>query len=135
MIVILAGHGKIGTAMLESTQMVIGKCSNFFSVEFHKGEGPEDIIEKYNKILAGKENEEVLIVTDLFGGSPYNAAAVLAMKNDKVEVLTGLSLPLCAELAVMDTVSVKEASAYMKEAGKEFVKSFRDQTLEDEEEL
>lgn len=74
-------------------------------------------------------------MTDLFGGSPYNAAAVLAMKNDKAEVLTGLSLPLCAELATMEAVSAKEASSYMKEAGKEFVKSFRDQTLEDEEEL
>ena len=135
MIVILAGHGRIGTAVLESTQMVIGECSDFFSVEFQKGEGPEDIIKKYNEILTGRENEEVLIVTDLFGGSPYNAAAVLAMNNEKVEVLTGLSLPLCAELAVMDAASVKEASEYLKEAGKEFVKSFRDQILEDEEEL
>ena len=33
MIVILAGHGKIGTAMLESTQMVIGECSNFVVVK------------------------------------------------------------------------------------------------------
>ena len=135
MIVILAGHGRIGTAVLESTQMVIGECSDFFSVEFQKGEGPEDIIKKYNEILTGRENEEVLIVTDLFGGSPYNAAAVLAINNEKVEVLTGLSLPLCAELAVMDAASVKEASEYLKEAGKEFVKSFRDQTIEDEEEL
>ena len=135
MIVILAGHGRIGTAVLESTQMVIGECSDFFSVEFQKGEGPEDIIKKYNEILTGRENEEVLIVTDLFGGSPYNAAAVLAMNNEKVEVLTGLSLPLCAELAVMEAACAKEASAYMKEAGKEFVKSFRDQILEDEEEL
>lgn len=134
MIVILAGHGRIGTAMLESTQMVIGECNNFFSVEFHKGEGPEDIIKKYNEILEGKE-DDVLIVTDLFGGSPYNAAAVVAMKNEKAEVLTGLSLPLCAELATMDAKCAKEASDYLKEAGKDFVKSFRDQIIEDEEEL
>ena len=133
--VILVGHGKIGTAMHESTQMVIGECKNFYSVEFHKGESPEDILNKYNKIIGNDLHEEALIVTDLFGGSPYNAAAILAMKNKNVEVLTGLSLPLCAELATMDTISAKESASYLKNLSKDFVVSFRDLIVEDEEEL
>lgn len=133
--VILAGHGKIGTSMLESTEMVIGECNNFYSVEFHKGESPEDIIGRYQKIIGENINEDILILTDLFGGSPYNAAAVLAMKNEKVEVLTGLSLPLCAELATMDAVCAKESVKYLKDSSKDFVVSFRDQILDEEEEL
>ncbi|MBP9479237.1 MAG: PTS sugar transporter subunit IIA [Sebaldella sp.] len=133
--IILAGHGKIGTSMLESTEMVIGECNNFYSVEFHKGESPEDILDKYRKIIGENINEDILILTDLFGGSPYNAAAMLAMTNEKVEVLTGLSLPLCAELATMEAICAKESVEYLKNSSKDFVVSFRDQIIDDEEEL
>lgn len=126
--IILAGHGKIATEMNRSVKMIFGELSNFFEVEFYEGESMYDIVEKYKLILENEsKGSETLIITDLFGGSPYNAAAALAMTNEKVEVLTGLSMPLCLEVASKNHVyTVKQIVDEIKEIQSDFVKSFRD---------
>lgn len=94
---IFCAHGKLACAMLESVQMVYGEA-NVEAVAFVPGENASDIINKLEKLVSTHTNDEWLIAVDLQCGSPWNAAATLAMRNPEIRVISGLSLPLALEL-------------------------------------
>lgn len=94
---ILCAHGKLACAMLESVQMVYGDA-RVEAVEFIPGENASDIVTKLEKLVSTHTQDEWLIAVDLQCGSPWNAAATLAMQNPRLRVISGLSLPLALEL-------------------------------------
>jgi len=94
---IFCAHGKLACAMLESVQMVYGEV-NVSAVEFVPGENAGDIADKLEKLVSAHIQDEWLIAVDLQCGSPWNAAATLAIRNPQLRVISGLSLPLALEL-------------------------------------
>lgn len=77
--IIVATHGKFSEELVNSAAMVYGEDENTHVVTFLLGEGGEHLVEKYKAIIATlPENEPVLFLVDLFGGSPYNAASRVA---------------------------------------------------------
>ena len=95
--VIFCAHGQLACAMLDSVRMVYGDV-NVSAVEFVPGENAGDIADKLEKLVSTHKDEEWLIAVDLQCGSPWNAAATLAMRNPAIRVISGLSLPLALEL-------------------------------------
>lgn len=95
--VIFCAHGQLASAMLDSVRMVYGDV-NVSAVNFVPGENAGDIACKLEKLVSAHNNEEWLIAVDLQCGSPWNAAAGLAMSNPQLRVISGLSLPLALEL-------------------------------------
>ncbi|WP_437889525.1 mannose/fructose/sorbose PTS transporter subunit IIA [Phytobacter sp. V91] len=95
--VIFCAHGQLACAMLESVQMVYGEV-NVSAVAFVPGENANDIASKLEKLVSAHIQDEWLIAVDLQCGSPWNAAATLAMRNPELRVISGLSLPLALEL-------------------------------------
>ena len=95
--VIFCAHGQLACAMLDSVRMVYGDV-NVSAVEFVPGENAGDIAGKLEKLVSTHKDEEWLIAVDLQCGSPWNAAAGLAMRNPQLRVISGLSLPLALEL-------------------------------------
>jgi PTS system sorbose-specific IIA component len=79
---IFCAHGKLACAMLESVQMVYGDA-NVSAVAFVPGENASDIAEKLKKLVSIHTGDEWLIAVDLQCGSPWNAAATLAMHNPR----------------------------------------------------
>jgi PTS system sorbose-specific IIA component len=94
---IFCAHGQLACAMLDSVRMVYGDV-NVSAVEFVPGENAGDIAAKLEELVSTHSNDEWLIAVDLQCGSPWNAAAGLAMKNPLLRVISGLSLPLALEL-------------------------------------
>ena len=126
--IIVATHGKFSEEIVNSAAMVYGEDENCHVVTFLPGEGGEHLIEKYNAIIATlPENEPVLFLVDLFGGSPYNAAArVASERGDNTDIVTGISLPMLLEvLDAKDGSSLPELVETAKEVGVAAVKSFR----------
>lgn len=95
--VIFCAHGQLACAMLDSVRMVYGDV-NVSAVAFVPGENAGDIADKLEKLVSTHQEEEWLIAVDLQCGSPWNAAAGLAMRNPQLRVISGLSLPLALEL-------------------------------------
>ena len=63
----------------------------------------------------------VILLTDLFGGTPSNMAISL-MQDGKVEVIAGINLPMLVKLAsVRKTHSIEEAAAIAQEAGRKYI--------------
>ena len=80
---IFCAHGKLACAMLESVQMVYGDA-RVEAVEFVPGENAGDIVAKLEKLVSIHNHDEWLIAVDLQCGSPWNAAAMLAMRNPRL---------------------------------------------------
>ena len=106
--VIFCAHGQLAGAMLDSVRMVYGDVE-VSAVEFVPGENAGDIAAKLEKLVSTHNDSEWLIAVDLQCGSPWNAAAGLAMSNPRLRVISGLSLPLALEL--VDNQHSKNAEA------------------------
>ncbi|HBU7209417.1 TPA: PTS sorbose transporter subunit IIA, partial [Klebsiella pneumoniae] len=90
---IFCAHGQLAGAMLDSVCMVYGEV-NVSAVAFVPGENAADIAINLEKLVSAHTDEEWVIAVDLQCGSPWNAAAGLAMRHPQIRVISGLSLPL-----------------------------------------
>lgn len=98
--IILTGHGETSIAMKGAIEMIFGKADNFYPVPFVMGEGLESLTRKIEDTISNfDETEEILVISDLFSGTPYNAAATLCLKKKVTDVIAGMSLPICLEVA------------------------------------
>lgn len=136
---ILAGHGNIAVEMKNSIEMIAGEYPNVRAITFQLGDGIETLKDKYLKIINQSTEQPFIIITDIFSGSPYNAAAMLAMQSENIEVISGLSLPLCLALLHLDysSISLEETFEQLNDMKSDFIKSFRKiaKNIAEEEEL
>ena len=96
--VLIASHGPFSKGALESAQMIVGPVSQ----ERVRAVGlpPDgDILqfkEEFSKELEAlqAENEEILILTDIVGGTPNNTALEYALIDDSIQVISGFNLVL-----------------------------------------
>ncbi|BFU61190.1 MULTISPECIES: mannose/fructose/sorbose PTS transporter subunit IIA [Rodentibacter] len=126
--VIVAAHGKLAAELVNSSEMVFGEVEGLHGVTFVPGEGQDTLVEKYEAIIAQcSPSDAVLFLVDLFGGSPYNAAARVAAKRPQDDIVTGVSLPMLLEVldAKDDAKSAEDLAATAKEVGVMAVKSYR----------
>ncbi len=92
---VIATHANLGQEILQATEMIIGTLSQARAVGIRK----EDSVEDIRAAVAGaieavdSNNEGVIIMTDMFGGTPSNISLAF-LEADKVEVLTGVNLPM-----------------------------------------
>ena len=123
---IVATHGKMSEETVNLTKMVLGESEQLDFVTFVPGEGPEDLIEKYNNIISKYDAEGTLFLVDLFGGSPYNAACRVVAETKNTDVITGVSVPMLLEVldAREETSDVSELVQVAKNSGINGIKIF-----------
>ncbi|MGY3725071.1 PTS system, N-acetylgalactosamine-specific IIA component [Granulicatella balaenopterae] len=100
---ILTGHGEFAPGLAHALQMIAGEQTAFKVVAF-KEDAPIEDLEKnmqtaINELLA--EVEQVVIFSDLLGGSPFKAAMMASNELENVEVICGTNLPMLIESAMM----------------------------------
>ena len=125
---VVACHGRFAEELVNSAAMVFGEAEGVHAVTFMPGEGPEDLIRKYEAIMAEAGiSDDVLFLVDLFGGSPYNAAIRVAAPTARADVLSGVNLPMLLELLDSrdDKSSVADLVKRAFTASMEGTKAFR----------
>lgn len=122
--VIIGTHGIFSEEILKSAEMIFGTQENIGAITFKPGEGIETLVEKYNKLIEKLDSTNgVLFMVDLFGGSPFNAASIIAMKHENMEIVTGVNLPMILEvLGSREFSNVSELVAIAENSGKEAIK-------------
>lgn len=131
--IILASHGEFANGILQSGSMIFGEQADVKAVTLQPSEGPDDLKAKIEAAIATFENqEEVLILVDLWGGTPFNQAnGLISGHEDKWAIVTGLNLPMLIE-AYASRMSMKtahEIATHITEVAREGVKT-RPETLE-----
>lgn len=97
--IILASHGDFAKGILQSATMIFGEEKNVQAVTLMPSEGPDDIKAKMKKAIASFDNQdEVLFLVDLWGGTPFNQADSLVEEHkDKWAIVAGMNLPMVIE--------------------------------------
>lgn len=97
--IIIASHGEFAEGILQSGAMIFGEQENVAAVTLMPSEGPADLKAKIEAGVAGfADSEQVLILVDLWGGTPFNqASGLLEGKEDKWAIVSGLNLPMLIE--------------------------------------
>ncbi|GIM30382.1 PTS mannose transporter subunit IID [Clostridium polyendosporum] len=134
--VIVGTHGKFSQEIVRSSEMIFGKQENVGVVTFEPGEGADGLVQKYTEVMKGLDcTQGVLFMVDLFGGSPFNAASRIAVNNENMDIVTGVSLPMLLEVyGSRSFLSVSELVETAKNAAKDAVKSFKSSVEDNEEE-
>ncbi|MBP2058198.1 PTS system sorbose-specific IIA component [Lactobacillus colini] len=120
--IILVGHAKTAVAFKEAVQMIFGKVPDFIPLTFESGEGLKDVEDKITSEINGDTAENVLVVTDLFSGTPYNAASILALKGKVNDVVAGMCLPMLLEIATnLETKTIDEIVEMISSNSKQYI--------------
>ena len=133
---IVSTHGNFSEELVKSSEMIFGSQTNVGVVTFKPGEGTDNLVDKYNTLINDLDcTDGILFMVDLFGGSPFNAASILALKDDSMEIVTGVNLPMLLEVfGSRDFLNLSELVTIAQSAGKESIKQLVKQIDTDLEE-
>ena len=97
--VVVVTHGQLATELVNAAEMIVGDLPAFTAVSI----GWHDDVEVARDVIAQAiskvdHGRGVLLLTDMFGGTPSNLAMTF-LEADRVEVVTGVSLPMLIKLA------------------------------------
>lgn len=121
--IVLISHADLGDALVRATEMIAGPTQGLHTVSLQPEESPETFGTKLEAILSELEGQEILILIDLFGGTPYNVAARQVL-NDRVECITGVNLPMLLELVmVREGATLAELAEMIAQTGADSVKN------------
>ena len=90
--IIVITHGHFGEEMIKSAEMIIGEIDNIKALSLTPDLSLEDLINKIKTEVAGIE-DDVILLTDLFGGTPNNVASYFKQAMN-IPVVTGLNLAM-----------------------------------------
>lgn len=97
--VILTAHGELSTQFHKTLEMIVGEVNHFTPVNFYPDDGPEQLRARIEESLDMTSDEEYIIFTDLFGGTPFNVSSGMSAENPNISVVAGMNLPMLLELA------------------------------------
>jgi len=119
---VLVTHGRLAAELINALEHVVGAQEQVAAVCI----APEDDMELrrteiLDSIAKTDSGAGVILLTDMFGGTPSNLA-ISIMDRAKVEVIAGVNLPMLVKLAsVRDKAEISEAVAMAQEAGKKYI--------------
>lgn len=97
--IILVSHGKLAKGMKDTVEMIAGQQENLEAYEaYENGTSDDSFINDLKNSLASSKNDDVIVVTDVLGGSVNNEATQLLKDHPNLTILTGMNLPLIITL-------------------------------------
>jgi PTS system mannose-specific IIA component len=117
--VVVVTHGQLATELVNAAETIVGDIPQFAAVSIGWHDDVEDAREEIKQAIQRVQGPEgVLLLTDMFGGTPTNIGLTFLEAN-KVEVLTGVNLPMLIKLARLQTSSdLMGAAREIAEAGR-----------------
>jgi PTS system mannose-specific IIA component len=97
--VVVVTHGQLATELLNAAEMIVGDLPQFTAVSIGWHDDVNDAREEIVQAIERVRGEEgVLLLTDMFGGTPSNLGMTF-LEKDRIEVITGVNLPMLIKLA------------------------------------
>lgn len=99
--IVIVTHYQLATEFLRAVELIAGELPHFRAIGLDPHGGPEEMRTRIEKALAEVDQSEgVLVLVDMFGGTPSNLCLSF-LEQGRVEVVTGLNLPMLVKLAGM----------------------------------
>lgn len=119
---VLVTHSQLAVELIAALEHVVGPQRNIEAVCI----GPDDNIDKRRReiltsIDSVNDGEGVVVLTDMFGGTPSNLA-ISVLSKDSVEVIAGVNLPMLIKLSTArESETLAEAVKSAQEAGRKYI--------------
>lgn len=96
--IVIGGHGHLAGALLESTTLILGAQPDVVTVALEPSQSLEELHMRMGEAIAqAEQGDGVLVLLDLYGGTPSNATA-LHFQTARIEAVTGVNLPMLLEV-------------------------------------
>ena len=121
--IVICCHGKMGEGMRDAAEMIIGPQEQLSTISVKPGDGGSEILEGLTTAIKEVDSGDgVLLLTDLFGGTPTNIGCALLGEAD-VEVVTGFNLPLLIKALTSrrDVIILSELARIAAEYGQRHI--------------
>ncbi len=120
--IVIVGHSNISKEFLKALEHIVGKQENMVAISIFP---EDDIKKKRQEIIDSVKNvskgKGVIILTDMFGGTPSNLA-ISIMADEKVEVVAGVNLPMLIKISSLrNNCEIKELIKISQEAGRKYM--------------
>ena len=117
--VLITTHGNLGNELIKAAELIKGKLEGVSTVSVDQKKEMEEIKKEISSAVKKLDRGQgVLILTDLFGGTPSNISLSF-LKEGKVEVVTGVNLPMMLKLYdKRQEMGLKEFAFYIKDYGR-----------------
>ncbi len=119
--IVIVAHGGLAREYLAAVEHVVGKQEGIRAIaieyDHDRAAKQDEIIRAADEVDTG---DGVLVVTDMFGGSPSNLSLPACMPPDR-RILYGANLPMLIKLAKSRHFTVAEATALALEAGRKYI--------------
>ena len=128
--VVITTHGHAAKALLATAEMIIGAQDNVRCVDFVPGENGEVLAGKIRAAAAELDTSGgLLLLVDLWGGTPFNASSGIAHDDANTEVVTGVNVPMLVSVLMEreDITSLPELAALALREGADGVKALKTQ--------
>ncbi len=123
---VICGHGHLAASMLESAEMILGEQEAVAAVALAPEQNLDELHHLIGKQIAQvDQGSGVLVLLDLYGGTPSNATA-LHFQYTSIEAVTGVNLPMLLEVLLgRHERNLAELTALAEEIGRQGVVNVR----------
>jgi PTS system mannose-specific IIA component len=113
--VVIVTHYRLGNEFLQALRLIVPDAPEFHAVAIEPTQSVEEMRSRIAAALgAADKGDGVLVLTDMFGGTPSNISLSF-LEEHHVEVVTGVNLPMLIKLATLgESKSLEELAAFIK---------------------
>lgn len=105
--VIISTHSEMALGVKKTVEYIMGKQDSLYAVPaYTEGEGP--FLSSIEEIIKNNSEDEIFLLTDIFGGSVNNELNKLINKFSKIHLITGVNLPMVIQLLLSNEESAEE---------------------------
>lgn len=116
---LIISHCDLGKEFLRAAELILGRLEATDSIAITQTTESEEILREISKKIAAlDQGQGVLVLTDMFGGTPSNLSLSF-LNNEMIEVLTGVNLPMIIAVAKdRDNLTLNQLGEQAQEAGR-----------------
>jgi PTS system mannose-specific IIA component len=117
--VVIVTHYRLGQEFLQALRLIVPEAPEFHSVSIEPAQSVDEMRSGISAALrAADQGQGVLVLTDMFGGTPSNISLSF-LDEHHVEVVTGFNLPMLIKLATLgEEKSLEDLATFIKDYGR-----------------
>jgi len=121
--IVVVTHSSLAYEFIKAAEMIVGQADQLQAVTVDRSIALETVQQHLREVLeeVGRDGDGVIVLTDMFGGTPTNVSAEFLLPQ-QVKIVTGLNLPMLLKaVSAREGSSVAELAALLKDYGRNAV--------------
>jgi PTS system mannose-specific IIA component len=114
--IVVVSHGHLATELVNAARTIVGEMPRIAAVSIGWSDDMAAARKAIEDALAEVGGEDILVLTDMFGGTPTNVS--LPFLSSRVEIVTGVNLPMLIKASSLREGDLLEVARIVREQGK-----------------